>query len=162
MLRVRVSGLAVDQSTQNPVVLLEAPDEKGVLPIWIGTAEASAIASHLAGQQPERPLTHDLLRIVIEGFDARVRKVVISELRGNTFFAKIFLSRGDEVFSIDARPSDSIALALRTESPVYVDPDVFRNNSREIATRPEKPEPGSDDDPLRKYLDESDPDEYNL
>lgn len=164
MLRVRVSGLAMDQATQNPVVLLEAPEEKGVLPIWIGHPEASAIASQLAGQSFERPLTHDLLRIVIEGFEARVTKVIITELRGNTFFAKIYLSRGDEIFAIDARPSDSIALALRTESPLYVDVELFRNNSRQIGTPPSDPDTeGSEDDPLKKYLDDLEPpDEFNV
>jgi bifunctional DNase/RNase len=155
----------MDQATHNPVVLLEAPDEKGVLPIWIGHPEATAIASQLAGQSFERPLTHDLLRIVIEGFEAHVKKVIITELRGNTFFAKIYLSRGDEIFAIDARPSDSIALALRTESPLYVDRDLFRKNSREVGTARSEGdgEEAGDDDPLKKYLDEIDPpDEFNL
>lgn len=166
MLRVRVSGLAMDQATHNPVVLLEAPGEEGVLPIWIGHPEATAIASQLAGHSFERPLTHDLLRIVIEGFEARVKKVLITELRGNTFFAKIHLSRGDEVFAIDARPSDSIALALRTESPVYVDRDLFRKNSRQIGGSEDgddDEEATADDDPLKKYLTDPDPpDEFNL
>jgi hypothetical protein len=168
LLRVQVSNLAVDQNTHNPVVLLEAPEEKdaGVLPIWIGPPEASAIASQLNGWTFERPLTHDLLRIVIEGLEARVKKVLITELKGNTFFAKIFISRGDEIFAIDARPSDSIALALRTRAPIYVDRDLFRKNCRQINTQKE-PRPGgggdAEDDPLKKYLDEPDPpDEFNL
>ncbi|UCE03430.1 MAG: bifunctional nuclease family protein [Candidatus Latescibacterota bacterium] len=163
MLRVHVSGLAMDQATHNPVVLLEAREEKGVLPIWIGHPEATAIASQLAGQSFERPLTHDLLRIVIEGFEAHVKKVIITELRGNTFFAKIYLSRGDEIFAIDARPSDSIALALRTQSPMYVDRDLFRTNSREVGTSRPEEEQASEDDPLKKYLDDLEPpDEFNL
>lgn len=165
LLRVRVSGLAMDQATQNPVVLLEAPEEAGVLPIWIGHHEASAIASQLAGQAFERPLTHDLLRLVIEGFEARVRKVIITELKGNTFFAKIFLARGeDDILAIDARPSDSIALALRTHSPMYVDRELYRRNSRQIGTQRPNREGGSEDDPLRKYLDEDPepPDDFNL
>jgi bifunctional DNase/RNase len=153
----------MDQATHNPVVLLEAHEEKGVLPIWIGHPEATAIASQLAGQSFERPLTHDLLRIVIEGFEAHVKKVIINELRGNTFFAKIYLSRGDEIFAIDARPSDSIALALRTQSPMYVDRDLFRNNSREVGTTRSEEEQASEDDPLKKYLDDLEPpDEFNL
>ena len=125
MLRVRVSGLAMDQATHNPVVLLEAPDEEGVLPIWIGHPEATAIASQLAGHTFERPLTHDLLRIVIEGFEARVKKVLITELRGNTFFAKIHLSRGDEIFAIDARPSDCLVLATKNNVDIFVSEEVF-------------------------------------
>ena len=137
MIQVRVSGLAVDQTTQNPVVLLEALEEKGVLPIWIGQPEASAIAFQLAGQTFERPLTHDLLRIVIEGFEARVKKVVITELRGNTFYAKIYLGRGEEILAIDARPSDSIALALRTQAPMFVSDELFHSNRREISMQGE-------------------------
>ncbi len=165
MLRVQVSNLAVDQTTHNPVVLLEAPEEKdsGVLPIWIGPPEASAIASQLYGQTFERPLTHDLLRIVIEGLEARVKKVLITELKGNTFFAKIYIARGDEIFAIDARPSDSIALALRTRAPIYVDPDLFRRNCRQINTQKNGPGGEAEDDPLKKYLDDPDPpDEFNL
>jgi bifunctional DNase/RNase len=169
MIRVRVSGLAVDQTTQHPVVLLEAMEEKGVLPIWIGQPEASAIAFPLAGQSFERPLTHDLLRIVIEGLEAQVKKIVITELRGNTFYAKIFLARGDEILAIDARPSDSIALALRTQAPIYVSRELFQNNRREINAQSEEdaedeaPEESGEDDPLKKYLDELDPpDSFNL
>jgi hypothetical protein len=134
VIQVRVAKLAVDSSTQSPVVLLEGIDAKGVLPIWIGPPEANAILLQLNNQTYERPLTHDLLRIVIEGLDARVRKVVITELRGNTFFAKIYLGRGDEILAIDARPSDSIALALRTQAPIYVDPDLFESNRRDVGT----------------------------
>jgi hypothetical protein len=153
----------MDQATQNPVVLLEAPEETGVLPIWIGHPEASAIASQLAGHAFERPLTHDLLRLVIEGFEASVKKVIITELRGNTFFAKIYLSRGDEILAVDARPSDSIALALRTRSPMYVERELFRKNSRQISTHRSGGDSGSEDDPLKKYLDDPEPpDEFNL
>lgn len=166
MIRVRVSGLAVDQTTQHPVVLLEAMDEKGVLPIWIGQPEASAIAFPLAGQSFERPLTHDLLRIVIEGLEAKVRKIVITELRGNTFYAKIYLGKGDEVFVIDARPSDSIALALRAQCPIFVTRELFESNKRDMGAQQQaehEDEASGDDDPLKKFLDEIDPpDSFNV
>lgn len=152
MIQVRVANLAMDPNTHSPVVLLEGLDRKGVLPIWIGQPEANAIAFQLAGQTFERPLTHDLLRIVIEGLEARVQKILITDLRGNTFFAKIFLSKGDEIFAIDARPSDSIALALRASAPIFVSKELFESNSREIETRPSE-----DDDPLKKLLDDIDP-----
>lgn len=162
MLRVQVAQLAVDQSTNNPVVLLRAAGEEGFLPIWIGAPEASAIASEMAGHQFERPLTHDLLRSVISGFGATVQRVSINELRGSTFFAKITVTRDNEIMVIDARPSDSIALALRFEAPIFVDEDLFRENSRQIGT-PQEEEPTGDDDPLRKYLEDPDPpDEFNL
>jgi len=145
VIQVRVTGLATDPSTNNPVVLLEALERKGVLPIWIGHPEAQAIAFQLAGQSFERPLTHDLLRIVIDGLDAKVTKIVVTELRGNTFFAKIYLARGDEVLAIDARPSDSIALALRAQAPIFVTTELFESNSQEMAVRDE-PEGLEDDD----------------
>ena len=165
MIRVQVASLAMDQTTHNPVVLLEAPDDKsaGVLPIWIGHPEATAIASQLYGQTFERPLTHDLLRIVIEGLEARVTKILITELRGNTFFAKIYIARGDEIFAIDARPSDSIALALRTHAPIYVDPELFRRSCRPLHFGKTDPSSDPDDDPLKKYLEDPDPPgEFNL
>lgn len=146
MIQVRVSGLAMDPTTNNPVVLLEGVGEKGVLPIWIGQPEASAIAFQLAGQTFERPLTHDLLRIVIEGLDARVKKIVITKLAGNTFFAKIFLQRGEEIVAIDARPSDSIALALRAQAPIYVSKELFESSSRELSTAADETEDDDDDE----------------
>ena len=164
MIRVQVASLAMDQTTHNPVVLLEAPEDKsaGVLPIWIGHPEATAIASQLYGQTFERPLTHDLLRIVIEGPGARVSKILITELRGNTFFAKIYIARGDAIFAIGARPSDSIALALRTHAPIYVDRELFRRSSRPLNLGKSGP-PDPDDDPLKKYLEDPDPPgEFNL
>ena len=166
MIQVRVVGLAEDSATESPVVLLEALEQKGILPIWIGRPEASAIAFQLAGQTYERPLTHDLLRIVIEGFDARVSRIVITELRGNTFYAKIYLSRRDEVFAIDARPSDSIALALRAQCPIFVTRELFESNKREMGAQQEaepEEEGAGDDDPLKKFLDELDPpDSFNV
>jgi bifunctional DNase/RNase len=162
VLRVQVAQLAVDQSTNNPVVLLKAAGLDGFLPIWIGAPEASAIASEMAGHQFERPLTHDLLRSVVSGFGATVQRVTINELRGSTFFAKIYVTRDKEIMVIDARPSDSIALALRFEAPIFVDVDLFRENSRQIGTVPEEDLTG-EDDPLRKYLEDPEPpDEFNL
>jgi bifunctional DNase/RNase len=116
----------------------------------------------LAGQTFERPLTHDLLRIVIEGLEARVSKIVITDLRGSTFFAKIFLSRGDEIVTIDARPSDSIALALRAEAPIFVERALFESNSRQIETEPDDDEDDDEtpsDDPVQRLLDEIDPED---
>jgi len=163
VIQVRVANLAMDPNTDSPVVLLEGINAKGVLPIWIGPPEAKAIMMSLAGQTFERPLTHDLLRLIIEGLEAQVRKIIIAQLRGNTFYAKIHLSRGDEVVVVDARPSDSIALALRAQAPIFVDRELFEKNSRQIDTSP-PPEPPDDeddddvsDDALRKLLDEVDP-----
>ena len=163
-----MANLAMDAKTNSPVVLLEGVEAPGVMPIWIGATEANAILMSLKGQTFERPLTHDLLRIVIEGLDARVSKIVITELRGATFFARIHLQRGDEIVTIDARPSDSIALALRAQATIFVDNDLFEKSKSQIDTSPGPldDEDGDDedlptDDPIRKLLDEIDPPDEN-
>lgn len=164
MIKVRVANLAMDPKTNSPVVLLEGVEAPGVMPIWIGPPEANAILMSLQGQTFERPLTHDLLRIVIEGLDARVSKIVITELRGATFFARIHLQRGDEIVTIDARPSDSIALALRAQATIFVDDELFEKSKSQIETSPGPQEQDDDlptDDPIRKLLDEIDPPDEN-
>ncbi len=125
MLEVRVRALALDEKSNMPVVLLKEKDGDRVLPIWIGPAEASAIAMELEGVAAQRPMTHDLLKSVIEGLEARVVKVQINALRKSTFYARVFLQRDDSIVSVDARPSDSIALALRTKAPIYVAEEVI-------------------------------------
>ena len=120
MIEVRVSGLAIDDKTKSPVVILQEVDGKRILPIWIGQNEANAIALEMAGQKFQRPLTHDLLVSVIRGLRADVVKAIISELKDNTFYATVLLKRDGDMLAVDARPSDSIALALRARSPIYV------------------------------------------
>jgi len=128
MIEVKVTGLALD-SQKVPVVLLKEIGGERVLPIWIGPAEANAIALSLDGIKTERPLTHDLLKNLIDAFKTRVSKVIISELKHNTFFARIFLERDGTIISIDARPSDSIALAMRSQSPIFVSEEVMSTSS---------------------------------
>ena len=128
MIEVKVTGLALD-SQKTPVVLLKEISGERVLPIWIGPSEANAIALSLDGIKTERPLTHDLLKNLIDAFKTHVSKVIISELKHNTFFARIFLERDGTIVSIDARPSDSIALAIRTKSPIYVSEEVMSSSS---------------------------------
>jgi bifunctional DNase/RNase len=122
MQEMYVSALAWDTSTNSPVVILaEVGDgDSRLLPIWIGHAEAAAIATRLAKYDFKRPMTHDLIKLVIDGFDGKVVKVVINDLRDQTFYAQIFVERKNSLVTIDARPSDSIALALRCEAPIYV------------------------------------------
>ena len=117
MNQVKVASLGLDKATNTPVVILQETDGERVLPIWIGPGEASAIAMELAGKKFQRPLTHDLLKTVIEGLHGRVAKVLITELKDSTFFAKVMINRDQsDVLGVDARPSDSIALALRAEA----------------------------------------------
>jgi len=155
--RVSVSGMARDPR-DNPVVLLKSDEGEDVLPIWIGQAEAMAIDLHLKGTHFERPLTHDLLRTLVETLGASVVKVVVTDLREGTFFAKIHLQRGDDVVVIDARPSDSVALALKAGAPIFVARDVFSAHKRALETGAGS-SPGADDE-LRRYLKDLDPGEF--
>jgi bifunctional DNase/RNase len=155
--RVSVSGMARDPR-DNPVVLLKSDDGDEVLPIWIGHAEAMAIELHIKGSQFERPLTHDLLRTTIETLGATVSKVAITGLREGTFFAKIYLQRDAEALVIDARPSDSVALALKTNAPIFVARDVFLAHKR--ALEPEAGQTPAEDEELRRYLKDLDPGEF--
>lgn len=125
MIKVDVAGMSLDARTEAPVVLLFVPTEEQCLPIWIGAAEAASIALALRGESFGRPLTHDLLAMVVDGLDGKVERVVITDQREGTYFARIYLARGDHVVAVDARPSDSIALALRTEAPIYLDEGVI-------------------------------------
>jgi len=120
VIEVQVARLMIDENTHSPVVILKELDGERVLPIWIGAAEANAIAMGLSGQRFQRPLTHDLLSTMIRGLHGNVVKVLISDLRENTFYATIMLRGPKEMVTIDARPSDSIAVALREGSPIYV------------------------------------------
>jgi hypothetical protein len=156
-LRVEVGGLVRDHR-ENPVVLLKGTDTDDVLPIWIGQAEALSIDLQLRGETFERPLTHDLLKTAVESLGATVLRVAVTDLKDNTFFAKIYIQRGNEIFGIDARPSDSIALAIRTQAPIYVSRAVFESHKHALETR--EPPADDTDDTLRKYLRDLDPGEF--
>jgi uncharacterized protein len=121
VIKVDIAGMSLDQRTEAPVVLLYVPPEEMCLPIWIGPAEAASIALALRGQSFSRPLTHDLLAMVIDGLGGKVERVVITDQRESTYYARLFLARDRDVVAIDARPSDSIALALRTGAPIYLE-----------------------------------------
>ncbi len=155
--RVSIGGLVKDQR-DNPVVLLRREDGDEVLPIWIGQSEALAIELQLRGEVFERPLTHDLLKTSVESLGASVVKVAITELKDNTFFAKLYLQRDNEIYAIDARPSDSIALALKASADIYVARDVFKNHNR-LMQRDQLPS-DSPDEALRKYLRDLDPGDF--
>ena len=134
---MKVSGLTVDPYTNTPIVLLKDLVEKEVVPIWIGFFEASAIATQLEKVQLSRPMTHDLLKNLLDTLGVTVIKVEVTELRENTFFAVIHLDMNGTHFAIDARPSDAIALALRTDVPIYVHEEVIKK-SRKIDLHQQK------------------------
>ena len=151
LVEVFVSGIAVDKEREHPVVLLKSEDSDEIMPIWIGPAEATAIYMVLAGKSFERPLTHDLMRIIVDVLGATVDKIEITGIKKETYFARIVLRRDGDVFYIDARPSDSIALALRSGSPIFVDREVFDKYRRNLHVG------HSEQDDVRKHLKELDP-----
>ncbi|HKB79577.1 MAG TPA: bifunctional nuclease family protein [Thermoanaerobaculia bacterium] len=120
-----IKGLMLDPVSNSPIVVLKDEDEKFFLPIWVGIFEANAIALQLENVTTPRPMTHDLLRNMISELDARVIQVVINDLRDSTFFAQIRVITGGRTLDLDARPSDAIALALRTEAPIFVAQEVL-------------------------------------
>ena len=126
VVEVRVNGLILEHKTQQNIVILRELEGERILPIWIGPGEAQAIRRILSEEPFPRPLTHDLIALVVEGLKAKVTRVVISDLRENTFFASVFVARDAEVLSIDARPSDSIAIALRAKAPIYVNEKLLQ------------------------------------
>ena len=125
LLEVRVRGVTVDPQAGSPVVLLEELQGERMMPIWVGVFEARAIAMEMDKVAPPRPMTHDLIKAILEGVKAQVAHIVISDLKDNTFYAQIALTTGGASLQIDARPSDAIALALRVNAPIYVVKTVF-------------------------------------
>ncbi|HXF95092.1 MAG TPA: bifunctional nuclease family protein [Gemmatimonadales bacterium] len=162
MVEVRVAHLGLDRTTNTPVVILQEQQGERVLPIWIGPAEASAIAMELAGVKFSRPLTHDLLKQVILGLGADLRKVIITQVKDNTYYAELHIYRGDSVIQIDARPSDSIAVALRLKAPIFTSENLLALTTVETsevqgdATQGE----GLDPDALKNYLQNLDPEDF--
>jgi len=125
---MKISGLMPDPMTNMPIVVLKDSVSGIVLPIWVGAYEANAIALEIEKVTTPRPMTHDLLKNLLIGLETTVRKVVVTELRDDTFFAVIWLERDGQSISIDARPSDALALALRMDCPIYVEDEVLKNS----------------------------------
>ncbi len=149
-----IRGLMVDPATNMPIVILRDKDGDRVLPIWVGVFEAHAIALQIENVATPRPMTHDLLRNVIRDLNGAVEKVVVSDLKDTTFYAVIHLTVGGQAVAVDARPSDAIALALRTQAPIFVEDHVIDGaKSADLA-----PEPGQADR-LQRWLESLDPEE---
>ena len=152
-LEMQIKGLMIDPVSHMPIIVLRDASGESVLPIWVGIFEANAIAVMLEKIVSPRPMTHDLLRSTIETLRARVDRVVITDLRDNTFFALIHLLRGDERLSVDARPSDAMALALRANAPIFVEDAVLEKSSSGADHESEETER------LRRWLEQVDPEE---
>ena len=145
---MRIRGLMMDPVTNTPIVVLKDIEGESVLPIWVGVYEANAIALEIEKVTTPRPMTHDLLKNVLTGFGAIVSKIVVTELKDDTFYAVIWAERDGQVISIDSRPSDALALALRVDCPIFVDDEVLRISNKASAAA----ERISSDD-LKKWLE---------
>jgi bifunctional DNase/RNase len=151
---MNIKGLMIDPVSNMPIIILKDQTGDSVLPIWVGIFEANAIALQLENIESPRPMTHDLLRNVIERLEASVEQVVITDLKENTFFATVHLKRNGDTLTVDARPSDAMALALRADAPILVEETVLTKSSMSGA------ESGSDEaERLRRWLEEVDPEE---
>jgi len=151
---MKIKGLMIDPVSNMPIIILKDETGESVLPIWVGIFEANAIAMQLENVVSPRPMTHDLLKNVIEGLRATISRVVITDLRENTFFASILLERSGSELTIDSRPSDAMALALRAQAPIYVESSVLEKSA--------SPEAGGDSaetERLRRWLETVDPEE---
>lgn len=164
MIEVKIRDLKVDAKNQFPVVILQSVDGSRALPIWIGPPEASAIALELAGKKFQRPLTHDLLVSILTGVGARVRHVEITDLRENTFFARIILEGPGGVLSVDARPSDSLALALKTKARIFVAPHLFATEMEALLQSEPSADPETTEkertEALKEFLENLDPRDF--
>jgi bifunctional DNase/RNase len=145
---MQIRGLMIDPLTNMPIVVLKDVASETVLPIWVGIFEANAIALELEKAATPRPMTHDLMRNMVRGLNAVMRKVVVSELRDDTFYAVIWREQRGEAVAIDSRPSDAIALALRWDCPIFASRTVL-DNARQVAEGPQK----ADTEDMRRWLE---------
>ncbi len=160
MVEVSVAHLGVERTTNTPIVVLQEKGGARVIPIYIGHAEANAIAMELADVKFERPLTHDLLRQVIIGLGAELSRVVVTRVEKSTYYAELELRRDDHVIQIDARPSDSIAIALRLKAPIYTSEDLLEVASSDHPTAQDASSESLDSEALKRYLENLDPEDF--
>ena len=151
---MRIKGLMLDPVTNMPIIILSDVEGQRILPIWVGFFEANAIALQMENVATPRPMTHDLLKNVISGLNATVKKILVNNLSDNTFYAMIYLEMNGETLAIDSRPSDAIALALRMKSPIFVDEEVIQKAKSIEGTRDL-----SDSESLQRWLENLRPEE---
>jgi uncharacterized protein len=167
MVEIKVQSLGLDQVSKTPVVILQEVEGERMLPIWIGAGEASAIAMELAGMKFSRPLTHDLAASLIRGLGGALQRVIITRVEDNTYFAELVIQRGSDLFSIDARPSDSIAIALRLQARLFTSDDLLSASTIQIESteeggeqpEPEPPTPQMTAEQLQAYLKKLNPED---
>jgi uncharacterized protein len=161
MIEMKVRGIAVSPDLKNPMVILTDEEEKRCLPIWIGVPEATAIFVQLNDQALPRPMTHDLLKNIIETLGAKVSRILVNDISQNTFFARVFLERPEagEKYEIDARPSDAIALALRARAPIFVAEKVVVAPGVTVVDKEKYKEEMSQ---FKKFLENLSPTDFNF
>ena len=160
---MKVRALALDPMSNMPIIILRDDDEKRSVQIWVGIFEANAIALEMEKIATPRPMTHDLIKNILEAVEARVVKVSVTDLKDNTFFAILHLQIGEQEYTVDARPSDAIALALRVAAPIYVDEEVVRKSQTlDVAKEggPEQPAKADDPERLREWLQNIKPEDF--
>ena len=157
MLEMKVKGLALDPSTNMPIVILKDLEEEQALPIWVGIFEANAIALEMESVPTPRPMTHDLIKNILEETEATVLRIVINDLKDNTFYAEIYLSLNGNEVAIDSRPSDAIALALRVDAPIFVAKKVL-DEARSIDLT--DPELADDKEQWKEWLEDLRPEDF--
>ncbi len=174
LIKVKVQSLGLDRASNTPVVILQESDGERVLPIWIGPGEASAIAMQLADMKFSRPLTHDLLMSVLSGLGGDLERVVITRVADNTYYAELVIRRLEELITVDARPSDSIAVALRSDAQIFAHQDLLERASIEITEAEDaqdfqtsgEEEQGEEEEPLmgpeelQEYLRKLNPEDF--
>ncbi len=153
-IEMTIKGLMIDPITNMPIVILKDKEGDRVLPIWVGVFEANAIALQIENISTPRPMTHDLLRNILSEIEADVQRIVVCELKENTFYAMIYLDREGQTMAVDARPSDAIALALRTKAPIFVEDDVVES-AKGLDLSKDK----TDSERLQKWLEGLNPDD---
>ena len=153
-IEMKIRGLMMDPITNMPIVILKEATGNAILPIWVGVSEANAIALEIEKVVTPRPMTHDLLKNVLIGLDSHVQKVVVTTIQDDTFYAVIWIDSDGRLISIDSRPSDALALALRIDCPILVEDDVLRS-SKGQASAPERSITNED---LKRWLDQNDED----
>jgi bifunctional DNase/RNase len=154
LIEMSIKGLMIDPMTNMPIVILRDEDGQRTLPIWVGPVEANAIALQIENVAPPRPMTHDLLRNLLAGVGARLVRVIISDLKDGTFYAYLELALDGEILFVDARPSDALALSIRTKSPVFVDTSVL-DQARTVEVSSDQ----VDRERLQRWLESLDPDD---
>ena len=157
--KVSVAGLTIDPASNTPIIILKTTDDNRAIPIWIGLLEATSIASVIQNIKFDRPMTHDLFKSFSEKLKIGVSKVEVCDLKDNTFYAKIHFTTNDSDFSMDARPSDAIAIALRFEAPIYVEEEVIEKSAL-VDGEPEISDDSEEGKKWAEYLDKLSPDDF--